>query len=700
MKKFFAVLCALLLCLSGFSFAEQVDAAAFPESPLRVKDGMLQPILTVSDFRDPAYSNEKSDILRFCVWVETDNDTDFDGLADLVKVFVQLPRAAAEGKYKAAVLYDPTPYNAGEISGEGTKVKVPFDYEDFDHACEKRDAEENITALEAAAEADPKQWNYAVPNGGEKSYMYAEDYNPLLARGFALVLAAGIGTYGSEGFELCGSPLERDSHKCVVEWLAGDRRAFVSPKDYRTVDAAWCNGSVAMIGASYGGALCYEVAVTGVKGLKTIVPYAGIASWYSYSNSQGVCVFNSASYTDFLAGSYSGGTFLDKELEIQDRRYGSWLYQVAADEAAANGDYAPIWSGMDYTRPEDNHINCSALIVQGLQDYNVMTVHAEMMVRAFQQAGRTVKLVLHQDGHFPIYGLMVNGEIWDNLLNRWLSYHLYGVENGIVDSMPAVLAQSNLDGRFIAYDRWGSETVIAPEITPEENVPTRITSEGLGTYARETMETLGALLADNLEGFFREMKAPLRAFFTLQVPGGTTLSGSPEVHVKLASDFEDLDGLMVSALLFDVPDDGSLFDAYRLSGSLLSATVSKAEDGYDEDMPIFHLVQKDGSAHLVTAAWTDLQNPGVGSNPSDYVFQETGLEAGVYKDYTFYMMPTVYTLAEGHHLELCLLTWDPYRAFLDENESPEPAEGPKLADYNYSFDIDLDSLKVQLPVVP
>lgn len=32
MKKFFAVLCALLLCLSGFSFAEQVDAAAFPET--------------------------------------------------------------------------------------------------------------------------------------------------------------------------------------------------------------------------------------------------------------------------------------------------------------------------------------------------------------------------------------------------------------------------------------------------------------------------------------------------------------------------------------------------------------------------------------------------------------------------------------------------------------------------------------------
>jgi len=35
MKKFFAALCALMLCLSGFSFAETVDAAEFPESPLR-----------------------------------------------------------------------------------------------------------------------------------------------------------------------------------------------------------------------------------------------------------------------------------------------------------------------------------------------------------------------------------------------------------------------------------------------------------------------------------------------------------------------------------------------------------------------------------------------------------------------------------------------------------------------------------------
>lgn len=33
---------------------------------------------------------------------ETDHDTDGDGKADLVKAFLQIPRSAAEGKYKAA----------------------------------------------------------------------------------------------------------------------------------------------------------------------------------------------------------------------------------------------------------------------------------------------------------------------------------------------------------------------------------------------------------------------------------------------------------------------------------------------------------------------------------------------------------------------------------------------------------------------
>ena len=65
---------------------------------LRFSAGIAQPML---NYVPMTHENRDSDIFRFCVYVETDYDTDDDGWADLVKVFVQMPRSAAEGKFKA-----------------------------------------------------------------------------------------------------------------------------------------------------------------------------------------------------------------------------------------------------------------------------------------------------------------------------------------------------------------------------------------------------------------------------------------------------------------------------------------------------------------------------------------------------------------------------------------------------------------------
>ena len=237
--------------------------------------------------------NDKDNgILRFCVYVETDNDTDNDGKADLVKALVEIPRSAAEGVYKAAAIYDPTPYAAGTYSDKDAHrsytslyVEEPFNYDDLYRECEKRTPEGELTTLEHAETADPAEWIYTVPISGARSYPWASGYDYYLVRGYAIVMACGIGTYGSEGFELCGTHLERDSHSAVVEWLTGDRVAYVDKTSNITIKADWCNGKVAMTGVSYGGTLPFSVATTGVKGLETIVPIAGIASWYDYTNS-------------------------------------------------------------------------------------------------------------------------------------------------------------------------------------------------------------------------------------------------------------------------------------------------------------------------------------------------------------------------------------------------------------------------------
>ncbi len=93
------------------------------EGGFRIEDGMAKPMLTYSDINTP---NQDSDILRFCVYVETDHDTDSDGKADLVKTFVQVPKAAAEGQYKAAAIYDPMPYAAGMVSNMDLLLESPY----------------------------------------------------------------------------------------------------------------------------------------------------------------------------------------------------------------------------------------------------------------------------------------------------------------------------------------------------------------------------------------------------------------------------------------------------------------------------------------------------------------------------------------------------------------------------------------------
>ena len=48
---------------------------------------------------------------------------------------------------------------------------------------------------------------------------------------------------------------------------------------------------------------------------------------------------------------------------------------------------------------------------------------------------------------------------WDEIMNLWLSHYLFGVENE-AEELSAVLAQSNVNGVFEAFDQWpASQTV-------------------------------------------------------------------------------------------------------------------------------------------------------------------------------------------------------------------------------------------------
>lgn len=76
-------------------------------------------------------------------------------------------------------------------------------------------------------------------------------YDYYLVRGFAVVECGGLGTKGSEGFETCGSDLEIDAFKCVIEWLNGERVAYTDKTSNIAIEADWSNGKVGMTGRSY-----------------------------------------------------------------------------------------------------------------------------------------------------------------------------------------------------------------------------------------------------------------------------------------------------------------------------------------------------------------------------------------------------------------------------------------------------------------
>ena len=696
-----------LLLLFSVSLAETAETLPY-DGTLKIADGTLLPMLSFTDGSDKNYTNEGSDILRFVVYVETDYDTDGDGKLDLVKTFVQVPRGAVEGKYKAASIFDPTPYTAGTIEhystySDGMYTKEAFDYATLYSQPEKRVPAGETDTLSHAGAADPADWLYTIPRTEEEVSLIYPFYNYYLVRGYAIVQASGIGTFGSEGFELCGTDLERDALKNVVEWLAGDRVAYTDRENNIAIPADWSNGNVAMTGCSYGGTLPYEVATTGVKGLKTVIPFAGIASWYDYTNSQGVPQRTDVHYTDNLAIFNAGGTFLDDGWTVPNETYGAYLWQVVQDQEASNGDYAPIWAWSDYSDDWEN-IQCSALIVHGLNDFNVTVRQSDLMMQAFEKAGKTAKLVLHQGAHMYLYDYLVNDEMWYEIQNRWLAHYLYDVDNG-AENMPAVTVQSNIDGSFRTYDSWRdfnyTEFAVLSDVK-ESMISTDGLAETAQNYLNDYAEEQNIDVIGSQEAYYLSLSGTLSAVYTIQMPENTTIYGVPQVHFKARTDTTDKDGLMITAALIDVDENSKPFKAYNLSLALDSKipakTVRKVDlgDGLGKTK-MKEFVQSSTSAKAVTYGWTDLCNPGLGPVSSEYTVS-TNLDASTYYDYTFYMMPTVYTLAPGHTLLLVLTAWDPNRCFLDEAYELDPDNVSERTKYQYNFYVDNSSLQTIFPV--
>lgn len=646
-------------------------------------NGRAQPVFPFSPGDDiEHYSYDKSDIVRYIVYVETDYDTDGDGKPDLVKTFVQVPKAAVNGDYKAASIFEASPYVTGTteertLEGIGLKEGGNFEMAKLYEKPVKRQASKTVTTEEVAKATDPKEWYYVNPRESSDDYTHYDYenlnwYNYYLVRGYAVVTSSGLGSKGSDGINTTGSDLEVAAYKNIVEWLNGKRKAYSDKTSNHEVKADWSNGNVAMTGLSWAGTTTFGVASTGVEGLKTIVPAAGIASWYDHFNSQGSPLDTGASNDLSWLSVYTSGRILDKEDwdKVKDY-YAAYITKLNELQHKDGHNYNEEYAKRDYTLNAAN-LKAAPLIIQGLNDDNVKPKHFELMLEAYKKAGIDPKVLLHQGNHiYPSTrwsGTEVAGQAFNDLMNLWYSHYLYGIENGI-ENLPQVTAQDNLDpSKWHRFDKWDTDQAISGRIYSKREEVT-VTGDYYGTGNNWTTR--------NQDAAFHSSE--VAASYAATVDQDTTIKGHIPVHFSAAFVKGDKNHAHVSATLMDVSDEE--FDVVKEEitydkNGYSTRTLEKEtidETGYWNGSNLETLPLKRYKTHkvksvVIARGWMNLANP-ASRYDSASSSKSIDVKEKEFHDYTMYLQPNLYTVKKGHRLVLSLHTYDPdYIYFADPYE--------------------------------
>jgi X-Pro dipeptidyl-peptidase len=99
----------------------------------------------------------------------------------------------------------------------------------------------------------------------------------------------------------------------------------------------------------------------------------------------------------------------------------------------ASGDYNDFWSKRDLL-PHVKNIKAAVLLAHGLNDYNVVPSHSVRIYDEMKRLGLPVSMYLHQGGH--------GGNPPADMVNRWFSHYLYGVNNGVEKDAPVWICKT------------------------------------------------------------------------------------------------------------------------------------------------------------------------------------------------------------------------------------------------------------------
>ncbi len=658
-----------------------------------------------------AYSNEASYIDRFPVWVETDYDTDQDGKRDLIMAYVQVPKSATQGYYKAPVIFEANPYftNGARSGSETEKLlkktdKDAFDYSLLTNSPGARVPESEISTSEVVSGASA--WVNDVVNN-EYGSMYFAGNNYYVIRGYACVISPGLGgSKECEGLQCCGERVEAESYAAIVEWLHGDRNGYADKEGTKLVRADWCNGHTAMTGHSYLGSLAYEVATLGVQGLDTVIPSGAISSWYNYCYSQGSMVSGISNYMawlgDFCAKRYYYNSKKEEKSDPFFKIYKNYLFKKNYDEVMADGRYGEFWSRMEFSKAKPT---VPALLIEGLNDENVKSNQTVLMRKAFVDAGQECKVIYHQGCHdtliYPNVSktgvLKVGDEYYSDLQNRWLAHYMAGIDNGI-DQMKDYTVQSNVDGSWTTYDA-GRETEIM-EMRPK--------SDEKETTVKFDAYKLLKKVNDKTDTETAQMKIKdAHTVWEQDIDKDITLSGMVAVHFRAKMPDVNKNAPTVYMKLLDTNDKkfNVFYNDPGVEGSYAAFESTEAIDAGDGigEYNRMEFSMKPDKEKKITSGTIDLRMPDAGWEAETCTESKNPTKNNKYYDYTVYMMPKDYTVKAGHKLKLCIMGLGEDTMQIDSFKIVDSYTAPLgfavIKAGEYKFTIDNKSSYAELPIV-
>ncbi len=574
------------------------------------------------------------------VFVETPVDADQDGMRDLVAVFIRRPASTLEGE-KVPAVYVANPY----------LMTCNEDWYDL-HPVDK-----DLTVYPQQNLPEPSRETGTLPSpvgasrepkGFAETSLFTEEVefeciselnDHLNERGYASVFCGGLGTRFSDGVTLTGTQEEILVFRSVIDWLCGRCRAFTNKTDQIEIRADWCTGSIAMSGKSYLGTLCIGVAATGVEGLKTIIPEAGISNWYDYYRCNGLtapALGWQGDDADLLARYCFSRRKDPEDYEEIRERFEEHQKLLLEREDRESGNYNSFWEEGNYLHRLDS-MKASAFIIQGLNDWNVKPGQGISLFQALEKRGIPRKMLLHQGEHVFIYHLK-DADTLDQI-DRWLDHYLKGIDNG-VETEPRVGVESNLNqSEWARSDRWPPENGTVLEFSidysayPEELSFVDCLEATVYQREADNQTEWRDQLALSEDPAYRNRLRFLWEPFAAN-PQELRISGTVKVRFRAALDQPTA---ILSAMLVDLGEDRRI--------------TAKQEEADDHTFT-FALEETPSPYKVITRGWMNAQNRTCN-------YSKEALQIGTFYDYELELVPMDYRLKAGHRLGLILYGTDP-----------------------------------------